>query len=163
MSGSDARDDRGTGKVRVRGLVAGLVAVAALVAGCGSALPAQSHQQPLAAPSPASSSGVPDPAPARDIVVNGAQPGPVFDGIGAIGGGGGNSRLLIDYPAQQRNQILDYLFTPDYGASLQMLKLEIGGGGFSSDGAEPSVEPVRGQLDCGAGSAAFSSFFARTK
>ena len=136
--------------MRVRGLVAGLVAVAALVAGCGSALPAQSHQQPLAAPSPASSSGVPDPAPARDIVVNGAQPGPVFDGIGAIGGGGGNSRLLIDYPAQQRNQILDYLFTPDYGASLQMLKLEIGGGGFSSDGAEPSVEPVRGRLDCGA-------------
>jgi hypothetical protein len=83
-------------------------------------------------------------------VINGDRPGPVFDGIGAIGGGGGNSRLLIDYPAQQRNQILDYLFKPDYGASLQMLKLEIGGGGFSSDGAEPSVEPVRGQLDCGA-------------
>jgi len=136
--------------VRVRGLAAGLVAVAALVAGCSSALPAQSHQQPLAAPSPASSSGAPDPAPARDIVINGDRPGPVFDGIGAIGGGGGNSRLLIDYPARQRNQILDYLFKPDYGASLQLLKLEIGGGGFSSDGAEPSVEPVRGQLNCGA-------------
>jgi Glycosyl hydrolase family 59 len=85
------------------------------------------------------------------IVVNGARPGPVFQGIGAISGGGGNSRLLVDYPAAERAQILDYLFSPHYGASLQLLKLEIGGGGFSSDGAEPSVEPVKGQLDCGAG------------
>ena len=85
------------------------------------------------------------------IIVNGARPGPVFQGIGAISGGGGNSRLLIDYPPGQRAQILDYLFTPHFGASLQMLKLEIGGGGFSSDGSEPSVEAVQGQLDCGAG------------
>jgi hypothetical protein len=85
------------------------------------------------------------------VVVDGARPGPVFQGIGAISGGGGNSRLLIDYPPGERAQILDYLFSPHYGASLQMLKLEIGGGGFSSDGSEPSVEPVQGQLDCGAG------------
>jgi len=85
------------------------------------------------------------------IVIDGGRPGPVFQGIGAISGGGGNSRLLIDYPAPEREQILDYLFTPHFGASLQMLKLEIGGGGFSSDGSEPSVEPVRGGLDCGAG------------
>jgi Glycosyl hydrolase family 59 len=85
------------------------------------------------------------------IVVNGARPGPVFQGVGAISGGGGNSRLLVDYPAAERTQILDYLFSPHYGASLQLLKLEIGGGGFSSDGAEPSVEPVKGQLNCGAG------------
>jgi hypothetical protein len=135
---------------RVARFGAGLAAVAALVAACGSALPARSQRQPLAAPSPTSSPGAQDPAPARDIVINGDRPGPVFDGIGAIGGGGGNSRLLIDYPPRQRAQILDYLFTPDYGASLQMLKLEIGGGGFSSDGAEASVEPARGRLDCGA-------------
>src|ERR1700734_2609460 len=85
------------------------------------------------------------------VVVDGARPGPVFQGIGAISGGGGNSRLLIDYPPGERAEILDYLFSPHYGASLQMLKLEIGGGGFSSDGSEPSVEPVQGQLDCGAG------------
>jgi len=85
------------------------------------------------------------------VIVNGARPGPVFQGIGAISGGGGNSRLLIDYPPRERAQILDYLFLPRYGASLQMLKLEIGGGGFSSDGSEPSVEAVRGRLDCGAG------------
>lgn len=91
-------------------------------------------------------------APARAaITIDGARPGPAFQGIGAISGGGGNSRLLIDYPPRERAQILDYLFTPRYGAALQMLKLEIGGGGFSSDGSEPSVEPVRGQLDCGAG------------
>jgi Glycosyl hydrolase family 59 len=85
------------------------------------------------------------------IIINGAHAGPVFQGIGAISGGGGNSRLLIDYPRRERAQILDYLFTPHFGASLQMLKLEIGGGGFSSDGSEPSVEAVKGRLDCGAG------------
>jgi hypothetical protein len=85
------------------------------------------------------------------ITVDGARPGPVFQGIGAISGGGGNSRLLIDYPASQRAKILDYLFTPHYGASLQLLKLEIGGGGYSTDGSEPSVENTPGQLNCGAG------------
>jgi hypothetical protein len=85
------------------------------------------------------------------VVISGAHPGPAFQGIGAISGGGGNSRLLIDYPAGERTQILNYLFSPHYGASLQMLKLEIGGGGFSSDGSEPSIEPAKGQLDCGAG------------
>jgi hypothetical protein len=85
------------------------------------------------------------------IIIDGAHPGPAFQGIGAISGGGGNSRLLIDYPPRERAQILNYLFSPHFGASLQMLKLEIGGGGFSSDGSEPSVEAVKGQLDCGAG------------
>jgi hypothetical protein len=93
-----------------------------------------------------------DPAADRAVVIiNGARPGPAFQGIGAISGGGGNSRLLIDYPPRARAQILDYLFLPHFGASLQMLKLEIGGGGFSSDGSEPSVEAVRGRLDCGVG------------
>jgi hypothetical protein len=85
------------------------------------------------------------------ITINGAHAGPAFQGIGAISGGGGNSRLLIDYPRRERAQILDYLFSPHFGASLQMLKLEIGGGGFSSDGSEPSVEAAKGQLDCGVG------------
>ena len=98
------------------------------------------------------SAGTAAAAPYRAVVIiNGARPGPVFQGIGAISGGGGNSRLLSDYPPRERAQILDYLFLPRFGASLQMLKLEIGGGGFSSDGSEPSVEPVQGQLDCGAG------------
>ena len=85
------------------------------------------------------------------ITIDGARTGPQFQGIGAISGGGGNSRLLIDYPANERAQILNYLFTPHYGASLQLLKLEIGGSGYSTDGSEPSVEETRGQLNCGAG------------
>ena len=46
------------------------------------------------------------------ISVNGASAGRTFGGIGAISGGGGNSRLLTDYPAAQQQQILDYLFKP---------------------------------------------------
>ena len=80
-----------------------------------------------------------------------ADTGRTFDGIGAISGGGGNSRLLIDYPVEQRNQILDYLFKPGYGASLQILKLEIGGDANSTDGSEPSVEHTRGTVNCNAG------------
>ena len=130
---------RRDGAVRAARAIATAAAVVALAAGCGSTVGTAPHGRPLPTA---------DRAP---VVVNGADPGPVFEGIGAISGGGGNSRLLIDYPPRERAQILDYLFSPHYGASLQMLKLEIGGGGFSSDGSEPSAEPVEGQLDCGAG------------
>jgi hypothetical protein len=85
------------------------------------------------------------------VKVDGAETGLAFGGVGAISGGGGNSRLLIDYPAAQRNQILDYLFTPGYGASLQVLKLEIGGDANSTDGSEPSVEHTAGAVNCNAG------------
>ncbi len=85
------------------------------------------------------------------VKLDGAGTGRVFGGVGAISGGGGNSRLLIDYPAKQRDQILDYLFKPGYGASLQVLKLEIGGDANSTDGAEPSIEHTRGVVNCNAG------------
>lgn len=85
------------------------------------------------------------------IKVDATETGRTFGGVGAISGGGGNSRLLIDYPAKQRNQILDYLFKPGYGASLQILKLEIGGDANSTDGSEPSVEHTRGVINCNAG------------
>ncbi len=95
--------------------------------------------------------GQPPPPVHTDIPVNLAGPGRTFDGIGAISGGGGNSRLLIDYPAKQRQQILDYLFKPGYGADLQMLKIEIGGDANSTDGAEPSIEHTKGVINCNAG------------
>ncbi|MET8543660.1 ricin-type beta-trefoil lectin domain protein [Kitasatospora sp. NPDC004799] len=85
------------------------------------------------------------------VTVDGTQPGLTFDGVGAISGGGGNSRLLVDYPEPQRGQLLDYLFKPGYGASLQLLKLEIGGDTNSTDGAEPSIEHTRGAVDCDQG------------
>ncbi|MFG2631783.1 ricin-type beta-trefoil lectin domain protein [Streptomyces sp. NPDC048473] len=87
-------------------------------------------------------------APSTSITIDGTKPGRVFDGIGAISGGGGNSRLLVDYPEPQRSQLLDYLFKPGYGASLQLLKTEIGGDTNSTDGAEPSHMHTRDTVNC---------------
>ncbi|PKU36774.1 galactocerebrosidase isoform x2 [Limosa lapponica baueri] len=55
-----------------------------------------------------------------------------FDGIGAVSGGGATSRLLVNYEEPYRSQILDYLFKPNFGASLHILKVEIGGDGQST-------------------------------
>jgi len=90
-------------------------------------------------------------AAATAITVNGTSAGRTFDGIGAIGGGGGNSRLLTDYPAAEQTQILDYLFKPGYGADLQILKVEIGGDTNSTDGSESSIEHTAGSINCSAG------------
>ncbi len=88
---------------------------------------------------------------ATSITINGASAGRTFDGVGAISGGGGNSRLLIDYPEPERGQVLDYLFRPGYGASLQILKTEIGGDTNSTSGAEPSHQHTRSDLNCDRG------------
>uniref|UniRef100_A0A8C1AR69 Galactocerebrosidase n=1 Tax=Cyprinus carpio carpio TaxID=630221 RepID=A0A8C1AR69_CYPCA len=61
-----------------------------------------------------------------------------FDGIGGLSGGGATSRLLVNYAEPYRSQILDYLFKPKFGASLQILKVEIGGDAQTTDGTEPS-------------------------
>lgn len=61
-----------------------------------------------------------------------------FDGVGAVSGGGATTRLLVDYPEPQRSQILDYLFKPNFGAALQVLKVEIGGDSQSTNGVESS-------------------------
>ncbi|EDQ89733.1 uncharacterized protein MONBRDRAFT_480, partial [Monosiga brevicollis MX1] len=53
-------------------------------------------------------------------------------------GGGATTRLLVDYVEPARTQILDYLFVPNFGASLQLLKVEIGGDSQSTDGTESS-------------------------
>ena len=44
--------------------------------------------------------------------------GPRFDGIGGVSAGTG-PRLLVDYTPERRSAILDYLFLPNFGASLQ--------------------------------------------
>ncbi|OLB75089.1 MAG: galactosylceramidase [Actinobacteria bacterium 13_2_20CM_2_71_6] len=90
-------------------------------------------------------------AAATSITINGNASGRTFDGVGAISGGGGNSRLLIDYPEPQRSQLLDYLFKPGYGAAMQTLKVEIGGDTNSTSGAEPSHQHTAADLNCGRG------------
>ncbi len=85
------------------------------------------------------------------ITVNGTGTGRTFDGIGAISGGGGNTRLLTNYPAAQQSQILDYLFKPGYGADLQILKVEIGGDTNSTDGSESSHSIPRAPSNCNTG------------
>lgn len=79
------------------------------------------------------------------IEINGEGAGRVFDGLGALSAGA-SSRLLIDYPEPERSQILDYLFKPDYGASLQHLKVEIGSDVNSTDGSEPSHARTRAEM-----------------
>lgn len=71
------------------------------------------------------------------ITINTSEKTDEFDGIGAVSAGA-SSRLLIDYPEPYRSQILDYLFKPNYGASLHHLKVEIGGDINSTDGSQPS-------------------------
>src|SRR6185312_14753506 len=73
----------------------------------------------------------------KEIVLNGASKGRIFDGLGAVSAGA-SSRLLIDYPEPERSQILDYLFKPGYGANIQHLKIELGGDVDSTAGAEAS-------------------------
>ena len=84
------------------------------------------------------------------IVVDGSQLSVEFDGHGGLSAGG-SSRLLIEYPEPQRSELLDYLFKPDFGASLAVLKLEIGGDTQSTDGTEASHMHFKGDLGCDRG------------
>ena len=77
-------------------------------------------------------------AHAATYAVSATPLGRVFDGIGGLSGGGATSRLLPDYVEEQRSQILDYLFTPGFGASLHILKVRT----QSQHSVEPLASPV---------------------
>ncbi|XP_072130612.1 galactocerebrosidase isoform X1 [Mobula birostris] len=81
---------------------------------------------------------LPMPGAAGYVLDDQAGLGPEFDGIGGLSGGGATSRLLVNYQEPYRSQILDYLFKPNFGASLHILKVEIGGDAQTTDGTEPS-------------------------
>jgi len=55
------------------------------------------------------------------VELRGDAGGRRFDGIGVVNGGGATSVLLKDYPETQRNQILDLVYQPKYGASVSAL------------------------------------------
>lgn len=80
------------------------------------------------------------------IHINGKIEGRTFQGVGAVSAGA-SSRLLIDYPEPYRNDILDFLFKPNFGAGLQHLKVEIGGDINSTTGTEPSHARSRQELN----------------
>lgn len=71
--------------------------------------------------------------------------GRIYEGIGALSAGA-SSKLLLDYPEEVRSQIFDYLFKPKFGASLQQIKVEIGGDVNSTDGTEPSHAHSRNEF-----------------
>ena len=48
------------------------------------------------------------------------------------------TKLLKEYPKEQREDILDLLFLPQYGAGMQVLKVEIGSDANGTCGTEPS-------------------------
>ena len=71
-------------------------------------------------------------------ITDSAGPARALDGVGGLSGGGATSVFLPAYDAATRSQIYDFLFLPNFGASLQILKVEIGGDAQSTDGAESS-------------------------
>ena len=82
----------------------------------------------------------------QQIIIDPSGKGRVFEGIGALSAGA-STRLLIDYPEPYRSQVLDFLFKPKFGASLQHLKVEIGGDANSTCGTEPSHARTREEFD----------------
>jgi hypothetical protein len=80
-----------------------------------------------------------------------ADLGVPYEGVGALSGGGGTTRLLIDYPPALQSDIFDALFTPGAGASLQIVKVEQGGDSESTEGVEQSTERFRGDYNCSRG------------
>lgn len=81
-------------------------------------------------------------AAAVAISISSAGATHVFDGHGGLSAGA-SSRLLKDYVEPSRTQILDYLWKPNFGASLQICKIEVGGDTQSTDGTEPSHRHFR--------------------
>ena len=79
------------------------------------------------------------------IMLDDADSGRVFEGIGAISQGG-TSRNMVDYPAKLKSEILDYMFKPKFGANLQHFKVEIGGGENGTCGSEPTHALTREEL-----------------
>jgi galactosylceramidase len=83
---------------------------------------------------------------AATVNINGSDIGRKFAGIGGVTSNG-MTKLLYEYPKDQQDDILDFLFKPKFGAGLQILKIEIGSDANSSSGTEPSHMRSRTDFD----------------
>ena len=90
---------------------------------------------------------------ARPLPISAARASParVYDGVGALSGGCATSKLLFSYAPKERAEILDLLFKPQWGASMDILKVEIGGDTCSTEGSELSHMHTADDLNCGRG------------
>ena len=103
--------------------------------------PRQCDKPPRKGPCPAGPCGPPGrppQPPGGPIKVDLAAAKIRWDGLGGLSSGG-STRLLADYPEQQRSDFLDLLFAKKGGAAFQILKTEVGGDGDSSYGSESST------------------------
>eukprot|EP00026_Physarum_polycephalum_P003123 Phypoly_transcript_03132.p1 GENE.Phypoly_transcript_03132~~Phypoly_transcript_03132.p1 ORF type:complete len:773 (+),score=122.26 Phypoly_transcript_03132:204-2522(+) len=82
-----------------------------------------------------------------DLILDGSKLERRFDGIGGLSGGGATSRFLPSYQEPYISEILDYLFLPNFGASLHMLKVEMGGDCQTTEGTESSHMHTRDDLN----------------
>lgn len=74
---------------------------------------------------------------ATTATINGSSLGRMFEGIGGVTSNG-MTKLLREYPDNQRSDILNMLFSPKFGASFHQLKVEIGSDANGTCGTEPS-------------------------
>jgi galactosylceramidase len=71
------------------------------------------------------------------VSLNDSAVGRMYEGISYVSSSG-STKLLMDYPPEQQQDIIDLLFKPNFGASLDHYKMEIGSDANSSSGTEPS-------------------------
>ena len=83
---------------------------------------------------------------ATSITINGSSLGRMFEGIGGVTSNG-MTKLLHEYPEQQRSDILNMLFSPKFGASFHQLKVEIGSDANGTCGTEPSHMRAENDFD----------------
>lgn len=86
-------------------------------------------------------------ADTQTVRITNLQQGKRFDGIGAVNGGVATSVLLKDYPEPQRSQILDLVYKPQFGASVNAMLADIPGDGNSTQGSIPSHSHQRGDFN----------------
>lgn len=85
------------------------------------------------------------------ITIDKNSSGRIFEGIGGVFSNG-MTKLLEDYPAEQREDILRFLFEENFGASLQHVKVEIGSDVNTSSGTVPSHMRSKMDFDINRGS-----------